>query len=167
MIWYPCEKGCEPGANSYVYRDNGDTVHTFVSKRVAEWETDTARGEEELYCVECGNCGQRYEISKGLWDEASQETIRKSARRKAGLTRYPYVDPYSGVEVKSKEHREDVWKAHGFHKAEHGINENYDDEDCDRVRSRRQALEAKRAATKRKREDYIRQGIIKPKPRQA
>lgn len=143
MIRYPCE--CS----------EVDVPHNYLKER--------EDGGRTVYLVECAECGSQHEMDKHVWDLVAADELRVAQKRRANLTRFPYVDPFSGVEVKSKEHREDVWRAHGFHKAEHGINESFDDEACDNLRRKRQALEARRLATKRKREDYIRQGILKPK----
>lgn len=155
MIWLACENACEEGENQYVWKENGDTAHELISRRV-----DPQSGLEIL-CVSCENCGHKYEISKEIWDCAVSEMQRLSYRKKPSLTKYPYVEPHTGELVKSKEHREEVMAAHGYHKAENGVNDEYDDELSYQLKSKRQAMEKRRADIRKKRETMIRDGLIK------
>lgn len=80
------------------------------------------------YLVKCKGCGDEHQIYFLVWENAL------SRPRRAGLTRYPYVEPHSGVLVKSAEHRSEVLKSMGFHAAPHGIDERYDNAPNEKAR---------------------------------
>lgn len=141
MIRYPCE--CS----------DQDVEHNYLSEH--------QDGERTIYKIQCADCGHLEDIDKAVWDLIAKDELQKAQKKRANLTRYPYIDPYSGMEVRSKEHREDVWKAHGFHKAEHGINEAYNDEATEKLKEKRLALQKRREETQKKREAYMRAGLIK------
>lgn len=118
-----------------------------------------------LYTIECSGCGLESSIPKEDWDEIAKGELIEAQRRRSSLTKFPYIEPHTGEVVKSKEHREEVLRAHGYHKAEHGINDAYNDELCDKLRTQRQAAEQRKRDIRKKRETLIREGVIK-KPRQ-
>ena len=144
MIWIACDKNCEPGPNQYVCRGE-ERAHEFVMQ-------DGSTGNEIIE-ARCGNCDSLNVFLLEDWQDASLAMDRRAQRSvgKAGLTRWPYFDAATGVEVKSKEHRAEVWKAHGMHEAEHGVNEKYDDEACHQQKEKRVAREQKKMELNRRR----------------
>lgn len=84
-----------------------------------------SRTQYQIKCQACGFEGPVYFL---VWESALDKP------RKAGLTRYPYVEPHSGQVVKSAEHRAEVLKSMGFHAAPHGIDNRYDDAPNDKAR---------------------------------
>lgn len=156
MIRYPC------------HCSEVDVPHNYLSERKA---FDLAplkmtAGTNIFYEIECAECGHKSEIPKEDWDDiAKQEELHAQRSRRVSLTRYPRIEPHSGELVKSKEHEAETLKRLGFHKAENGIDPNHDDETAYALGEKRKAREKRRADIRKKREVYIREGIIKrPKP---
>lgn len=105
----------------------GPRPHTFHAEH----------GEyNEVYELKCESCGTHKRVPRHDWlSQLSRDHIRPS---RASLTKWPYIDMATGVEVKSKEHRAEVWKQHGMHEAPHGINERYSDtEECHNLNRKR------------------------------
>lgn len=116
-MWIACADGCAE-KNQWVCK--GDLRgHEFVEKFLRGHES----GVEELVQIRCCNCGGLAEIPYAEWQQIIEDDVRNSSRRKAGLTRYPYVEPQSGILVHSAQHRDEVWKQLGWHKAENGPDE--------------------------------------------
>lgn len=144
MIWIACDKNCEPGPNQYVCRGE-ERAHEFVLQ-------DGQEGNEIIE-AQCGNCGNVGVFLLEDWRDASKAMdLRAQRTGKANLTRWPYVDPYTGVQVDSPDHRKDVWAAHGMHEADHGVNEKYDDEACHALKEKRIARERKKIELDRRRQ---------------
>lgn len=119
-----------------------DTEHKFLEER----------GDyNQTYFVEC-SCGFQREVSRKEWLFAENIKDWTPSNARAYLTKFPYVEPHSGMVVTSKEHRDEVMKKMGFHKAEHGVNEKYHDETAELMRRKRQDLaERRRAMDERRR----------------
>lgn len=157
MIWLECEKACEE-RNQYTCRADGARAMDLLRK---EGEPGSM-----LYVIECGNCGHITDILEEEWNDAGKEMERRACRRRVSLTRYPRIEPHTGLEVKSREHEAEVVKHAGYHTAEHGLDERHNDELADKLKSQRQAREDRRKAIRKKRETMIREGVIKmPKPK--
>lgn len=154
MIWYPCTCSDE------------DQAHDFVRElRLSSGNVLPLTKENEasqiLHEISCANCGQKSEIPKGDWDAIANNELRLAQRRKSSLTKFPYFEPHTGILVKSKEHRDEVIKNAGFHKAEHGINDAYSDEFADKLKRDRERREGRKKEIRKKREALIREGVIK------
>ncbi len=111
------------------------TQHTFV-RELGEYN--------EIYEVKCAACGLVRQVPRKefLFAENIKDWVPSNAR--VYWTKFPYVEPHTGEVVHSKEHRAEVIKRMGFHVAEHGVNERYDDQACADQRAKRQAQEARR-----------------------
>lgn len=135
MIWMPCEAGCEE-KNRYVCRDE-KRAHSF---------SEEFRDEENGLVVKCRceNCGALDYLSKEDWDAACRDVERQAARRRANLTRYPRIETHTGEIVTSREHEKELTKRMGFHAAEHGVNERFDDETCVKLKEKRLVRDAKK-----------------------
>lgn len=155
MIWARCEKDC-PEKNHFSCR--GEERAFELIERIGD-----APGEE-IYVVMCGNCGHHMDLLEEEWLAAGKEMDRRAGRVRANLTRYPRIEPHTGELVKSRHHEMEVVKRAGYHVAEHGINEKYDDEVSQQLKDKRLAMEERRRAIRKKRETLIREGVIK-KPR--
>lgn len=140
MIWAPCEKSCAE-KNQYVCRGE-------------ERAFELAGEAQGLIWAKCGNCGHEQDFLVEEWNDFSKEMDLRAARSgasRAGLTRYPRIEPHTGLLVNSREDEKRAMKAMGMHEAPHGINEQYNDETCEKLKSARQAREAKKLALQRKR----------------
>lgn len=96
-----CEMGCrrETGSND---------EDKFVFHNVIKKLDDTI----EAKCKTCG-----FE-SKRTQEEVGDVHLGGFSGARAQLTKYPYIEPQSGVMVKSAQHRVDVWKQMGFRPAD-------------------------------------------------
>lgn len=148
MIRYPCHCSEE------------DVPHNYLH------EAYILNLDAVFYEIECSECEHKSTIPKDDWDDiAKQEEIRAQRHNRASLTRYPRIEPHTGLEVKSREHEAETLKMMGYHKAEHGIDQRHDDETAYALGEKRKAREKRRSDIRKKREAYIREGIIKrPKP---
>lgn len=140
MIWIACEKQCVE-KNQYVCR-LATRVHEFV-----EVCGDTVK-------LECGNCShiatlpiEEYQAECKRMDIKAQ----LSGASRAGLTKYPRIEPHTGELVNSRDDEARVMKAFGMHAAPHGINERFNDEACEKLKSARQKREQRRREIERKR----------------
>jgi hypothetical protein len=114
-MWIACADACQE-KNHWVCR--GDLRgHEFVQDLLCAGPNGTIL--EEFVEIRCCNCGTIASLPTDEWQQIIADEIRVSSRRKAGLTKYPYVEPQSGVLVKSKEHREEVWRAKGLKEWKH------------------------------------------------
>lgn len=141
MILYPCE--CS----------DDDTGHDFISEKKSD------AGIE--YVIECSVCLFKSEIPKDDWDQISSDELKASQRKRTYLTRYPRIEPHTGLTVSSRADELEKVRAAGFHVAEHGINEKFDDDTSEFQRAKRRAQEERKVAIRKKRETMIREGVIK------
>ncbi len=115
----------------------GKTEHEFTQEK----------GEyNEIYQVRCLVCNVAHDVPRHSWLHAEHILADALKPSRAYLTKFPHIEPHTGVMVTSAEHRRETMKRMGMHEAPHGIDTRYDDERCDDLRSRRQESE------KRKRE---------------
>lgn len=116
MIWFPCADACEE-KSQWVCRD-GLRAHSFSRMVLLAREGGTIL--EEFVEIRCESCGGIATLEEAEWAQACADQDKDAARRrKAGLTRYPYIEPQSGVLVKSKEDRDRVWAAKGYKEWKH------------------------------------------------
>lgn len=139
MIKYPCECSDE------------DTGHNYVSESLKLHESMKLEVPVIFYQIECGSCGHKSEIDKSDWDMIAGDELRAAQRSKANLTRYPRIEPHTGMLVSSKQHESEMVKAMGFHKAENGLNEKFHDETAETLRKKRQDLAERRKAMQERR----------------
>lgn len=156
MIWLPCEKNCE-NSNQFACRSE---------ERAMEFIREEGEFGEAIVIAECGNCHHINAFLKEEWEDGGRRMdLRAQRTGKACLTRYPRVEPFTGEVVKSREHEKETLKRMGFHAAEHGVNDNFNDETTEKLKDRNRAIKERREKIKKKREAYIREGLIKrPKP---
>lgn len=155
MIWIPCEKNCER-KDQYACRDD-ERAHEFIREE----------GEEghKIITAECGNCGHITTLLQEEWSDACVAMDRRAAKKKANLTRYPRIETHTGELVTSREHEKETLKRMGFHAAEHGVNEKFNDEHTEKLKSKQQALKDRKERIRKKRESLMREGVIKrPSP---
>lgn len=151
MIRWPCTCSEEDVPHNYI----SEREHAVLSKELQPIID---------YKIECSECRHESEIPKEDWDQTAKEAEIKAQRSsRTYLTRYPRIEPHTGALVKSRDHELETVKAAGFHVAEHGINDAYNDELCEKMRSDRQNRETRRNAIRKKREIMIREGVFKPK----
>ena len=112
------------------------TEHEFISEH----------GDyNEIYEIRCMVCNHLHKVNRHAWLQSEHIFADEKKSRKAGLTRYPYIEPHSGEIVTSKEHREETMKRLGFHEAPHGINENHHDETSEKIKKKRKEMLERRA----------------------
>lgn len=109
MIWLPCADDCQT-KNPWTCRES-DRAHELV-----DYSGDMAK-------IRCANCGTESEIPSAEWKQICADHIKESSRKKSSLTKYPRIEPHSGVVVNSREDEKRVWKAKGYHEAPHGSDE--------------------------------------------
>lgn len=149
MIWAPCEKDCAE-KNQYVCR---------VELRAFELVSE-APG---LIFAKCGNCGHEQDFLEEEWAQYGKEMelrAQRSSSSKAGLTKYPRIEPHTGALVNSRDDEVRAMKAMGMHAAPHGVNEAYNDETCERLKDKQQKLQSRKLEIERRRRAFGR-------PRQA
>lgn len=155
MIWLPCEKKCEV-SNQFACRDD---------ERAMEFIRQDGEEGEALIFAECGNCKFINPFLKEEWDAGSLAMDRRAYRKKANLTRYPRIEAHTGEVVNSREHEKETLKRMGYHAAENGIDERYNCEASEKLKDRTRALKDRKQKIAKKREAFIRQGLIKrPNP---
>lgn len=155
MIWLPCEKDCEKN-NQFACRDD---------ERAMEFIRQEGEAQEQLVIAECGNCSHINNFLKEEWDAGALAMDRRAQRRKANLTRYPRIESHTGEIVTSREHEKETLKRMGFHAAENGIDERYNDETSEKLKDRQRAVRERKQKIAKKREALIREGVIKrPNP---
>lgn len=153
MILFPCVCSDE------------DVGHDYVSEREDGPVLDDCKGVW-FYTIRCSGCGHEDEISKSEWDEVASGELKAAQRKRAHLTRYPRIEPHTGMLVKSKQHEAETVQAAGYHVAENGVNEKYDDDTAEFFKAKTRATKERREAIRKKREHLIREGVIKrPKKR--
>lgn len=141
MIWGHCERGC---AEKNQYTCKGEL-------RALELQVHSGAGD---LIVKCGNCDHEQKLTQAEWDAYAKEMDLKAARcgsSRAGLTKYPRVEPHTGVVVNSRDDEVRAMKAMGMHAAPNGIDERFDDESCDALRSKRAAIQKRKLEIDRKR----------------
>lgn len=127
---HKCEKACS----------EAPTEHKFIADH----------GEyNDIAEIECLNCHYHQKIPRSEW--LSKQVIDWVRPSKAHLTQYPRIEPHTGEVVKSREHEREVMRAMGLHEAKHGIDERYNDEACDTLRSRRLEHEKRKRQMEEKR----------------
>ena len=138
MIWAPCEKACAE-KNQYVCRGD-DRAFELVSEFTG------------LISAKCGNCGHEQDFLEEAWQDYGKDMDRRAARtQRAGLTKYPRIEPHTGALVNSRDDEKRAMKAYGMHEAPHGVNDAFNDETCAKLKDDRLAREAKKHALDRKR----------------
>lgn len=109
-MWIACHVKCEP-RNEWVCKDDLRS-HEYVS------------GNERFIRLRCCNCGAEDEIPCSAWNALLEQEKNEARRyRRAGLTKYPRIEPQSGKWVNSREDEKRVWRALGYHEAPHGVDE--------------------------------------------
>lgn len=123
-----------------------------------EHEFSLEKGDyNEIYEIRCTKCNAVHDQRRHTWlSQLSRDLLRPS---KAGLTKYPYIEPHSGELVKSAEHRKEIWKRMGLHEAPHGINERYNDEAVHNLNQRRIEMEKRRRDMNEKRRAFGRRPL--------
>lgn len=103
----------------------------------------------DIYELRCVKCEATHKTNRHSWlSQLSRDFLRPS---KAHLTQYPRIEPHTGEVVKSREHEREVMRAMGMHEAHHGIDERYNNEACDALRSRRIEHEKRKRQMEEKR----------------
>lgn len=152
MIWLPCEKECQP-RDQYACR--GD-------ERAQEYIREEGEENEKIIITECGNCGHIGAFLQEEWTAAGIAMDRRAQKTgKASLTRYPRIETHTGEVVTSREHEKETLKRMGFHSAEHGLDEKFNSEASERLKSKNQALKDRKNKIRKKRESLMREGVIR------
>ncbi len=151
MIWLECEKACEP-KNEFVCRGE---------ERAQEFLREIAETDETFIVAECANCAHANFYLKEEWIAAGIEMDRRAYRKKASLDKYPCYEPHTGEYVISKEHKAETLKRMGYHAAENGVDEKYNDETTAMLKAKQDALKERKQKIAKKREALIREGVVK------
>ncbi len=118
--------------------------------RAFEVLDDLADDYGRFFKVRCENCGNVDLADEETWLNACEDMDRRAQRQgRVGRTRYPYIEPHSGILVNSADDRERVMKSHGFHSAEHGIDSRHNDELADKLKDRERHKKEKRKNARR------------------
>jgi hypothetical protein len=89
-------------------------------KEVTEHEFLQEKGEyNEIYSTRCKVCGGAHDVSRHDW--LSFQLRNEVRASKAYLTKYPRIEPHSGLTVKSREHeKESVKRYQSWAQKEYG-----------------------------------------------
>lgn len=145
MIWAPCDKVCVE-KDQYACRGD-DRSHDFVLQEGGPGN--------EIVEAKCGNCGNLAVFLLEDWNAYGKEMdlrAQRNAGSRSGLTKYPRIEPHTGVLVNSRDDERRAMKAMGMHEAPHGVNEAFDDETCHNLKTKRLEIEQRKREITRRRE---------------
>jgi hypothetical protein len=145
LIWMPCERDCAE-KDQYACRGANERAHEFMNERGAP-------GSKIIF-AKCTNCGHLANLLEEEWLEAGRQMelrAQRSGASRAGLTKYPRIEPHTGALVNSRDDEVRAMKAFGMHAAPNGIDERYNDEACEKLKSARLERQKKKDELARRR----------------